>query len=110
MPARTAVATEATNGIGAMVWIEDAAARISRGEADGVSREGLHVKLAEAPAFRQGDEVAVRIAVERGAPTLATTARVGFVRGGAGGVECGLVWCAPAGERRELDAWLARAA
>jgi ornithine carbamoyltransferase len=94
----------------AMVWIEDAASRIARGHADAVTREGLHVRLAEPPAFAQGDEVAVRIAPERGAKTLATTARVDSVQGAAGDVECSLVWSAPADERRELDAWLSKAA
>lgn len=110
MPAGTAVANDGKPRISAMVWIEDAASRISRGQADAVTREGLHVKLAEPPAFGQGDEVAVRIALERGAKTLATTARVGLVRSSAGAVECNLVWSAPVGERQELEAWLARAA
>jgi hypothetical protein len=93
-----------------MVWIEDGASRISRGQADAVTRDGLRVRLAEVPAFGQGDEVAVRIAFERGAPTLATTARVGLVSSSPAGTECSLVWSAPASERRELEAWLARAA
>jgi len=110
MPAGTAVANGGTASISAMVWIEDGASRISRGQADAVTHEGLHVRLAEPPAFAQGDEVAVRIAVDRQGPTLATTARVGIVRGSAGAVECNLVWSAPASERKELEAWLARAA
>lgn len=110
MPAGTGGTKSGSAGISAMVWIEDAASRISRGQADAVTKDGLHVRLVEAPAFGQGDEVAVRIAVDRGAPTLATTARVGLVRSSAGDVECSLVWSAPASERRELDAWLAHAA
>ena len=94
----------------AIVWIEDRASRISRGEAESVTAEGLRVRLAEPPGFTQGDEVNVRIARERGAPTLATTARVTQIQAGAAGVECSLVWSAPRGERRELDAWLAKAA
>jgi hypothetical protein len=110
MRAGTAVANGGKAGISAMVWIEDAASRISRGQADAVTKEGLHVRLAEPPAFGQGDEVAVRIALVRGAKTLATTARVDLVGGSAGAVECNLVWSAPASERQELDAWLAHAA
>lgn len=93
-----------------MVWIEDAAARIARGEADSVTRQGLHVRLSDPPPFGQGDEVAVRLCLERGAPTLATTARVASVRAEAGQVECELEWQATAGERQDLEAWLARAA
>jgi hypothetical protein len=93
-----------------MVWIEDAGAHIARGEAESVTREGLRVRLADRPEFAKGEEVAVRIAFERGAATVATTARVDLVSGETGLVECRLVWSGPASERRELDAWLARAA
>jgi hypothetical protein len=110
MPAATAVGTEKKRKANAMVWIEDAASRIARGEADSVSSEGLHATLPEPPAFGQGDEVAVRIALERGAATLASTARVDWVRAGASGVECRLLWTAPPSERKQLEAWLARAA
>ena len=110
MPAATAVGTQGKGGASAMVWIEDGASRIVRGEADSVTREGLHATLAEPPAFAQGDEVAVRIAFERGGQTLATTARVSAVRAGEGGVECRLVWTAPPNGRNPIEAWLARAA
>lgn len=110
MLAGRAVAKRGKAGISAIVWIEDAASRISRGQADAVTKQGLHVTLAESPAFEQGEEVAVRIAFERGSKTLATTARVELVGGSAGAVECNLVWSAPASERRELEAWLAQAA
>jgi hypothetical protein len=101
---------EGTMPKSAMVWIEDAAARIARGEADSVTRRGLHVRLSGPPAFGQGDEVAVRLSFERGAPTVATTARVALVRADAGQVECELEWDAPVNERKDLEAWLARAA
>lgn len=110
MPAASVGASGGTARKSAMVWIEDAAAHISRGEADSVTREGMSVRLADPPAFGRGEEVAVRIAFERGAATVATTARVDGVSSGAGAVECRLVWSAPPSERRELEAWLARAA
>jgi hypothetical protein len=106
MPVGSAV----TSGCSAIVWIEDTASRISRGQADSVTRDGLHVNLSEAPAFGQGDEVAVRLALERGAPTLATTARVAWVRTGTSSAECSLQWSAPPAERKALEAWIARAA
>jgi hypothetical protein len=110
MPADGGVATKRASDRGPMVWIEDGASRIARGLADSVTREGLQVRLSEPPAFGQGEEVAVRLAFERGAPTVATTAKVAWVRGAAGQVECGLQWSAPPGERSELEAWLTRAA
>ena len=99
-----------SQGLSAMVWIEDDAARIARGQADSITSEGLHVRLAEAPAFAEGDEVAVRLAFERGAATVATTARVAWLRETTGQVECALRWSLPPGERPALDAWLAKAA
>jgi len=59
---------EGTMPKSAMVWIEDAAARIARGEADSVTRQGLHVRLSDPPAFGQGDEVAVRLSFEARPP------------------------------------------
>ena len=93
-----------------MVWIEDGTGRIARGHADSGGAEGVHVRLAETPDFGEGDEVAVRICFERGAPTIATTARVGGVRTGEDGVACDLLWTAPAEQRSAFDAWPAHAA
>ena len=110
MPSGSAGVKDHARKLSAMVWIEDGAARISRGEAETVTSEGLQVRLSEAPGFGQGDEVAVRISFQRGAPTVAVTARVAWVRGTAGQVECGLQWSTPPSERRDLEAWLAKAA
>jgi hypothetical protein len=110
MPSGSADVKQPSRKLSALVWIEDDTARISRGEAETVTSEGLQVKLAEAPGFGQGDEVAVRISFQRGAATIAVTARVAWVRGAAGQVECGLQWSTPPGERRDLEAWLAKAA
>jgi PilZ domain len=110
MPAGSAATSDRSSGRNAFVWIEDAASHISRGQADSVTRDGFHVNLAEAPAFHQGDEVAVRLAFERGAPTFATTARVAWVREGAATTECSLQWSASAAERKALEAWINRAA
>lgn len=109
MPAGGA-ANAGAQGRSAMVWIEDAGSRIARGEADAITREGMHVKLAEAPGFGQGEVVAARVAFERGAPTVATTARVAWLRVEAGRAECALEWSGPPSERKELEAWLGSAA
>jgi len=93
-----------------MVWIEDRSSKIARGEADAVTSEGMHVTLTEAPGFGQGDVVAVRLSFERGARTVATSARVAWLRGSQGRAECGLQWSGPPEERKDLEAWLARAA
>jgi len=110
MPVGNGATSDRSSGRNAIVWIEDAASHISRGQADSVTHDGFHVNLPEAPAFGQGDEVAVRLAFERGAPTFATTARVAWVRPGAASTECSLQWSAPPAERQALEAWIARAA
>jgi hypothetical protein len=90
----------------AIVWIEDEASHIARGQADSLTREGLHVNLSEPPAFHPGDQVAVRLAFERGAPSFATTARVTSIREGAALTECNLMWSVSPVERLALEAWL----
>lgn len=109
MPGNAATSQQAL-GRSAIVWIEDEGSHISRGQADSVTRDGFHVNLADVPAFHQGDEVAVRLAFERGAPSFATTARVDWVREGAGSTECSLHWSASPAERKALEAWINRAA
>jgi hypothetical protein len=74
-----------------------------------VTREDMRENLPEPHSFASGDEVAVRLAFERGSPTVALTARVEQADAGAGVVECSLVWNAPESERKQLDAWLTRA-
>ena len=72
------------------------------GDARGVPRRTSRSE----PAFHQGDEVAVRLAFERGAPTFATTARVAWIRPGAVHTECSLMWSASPAERQALEAWI----
>jgi hypothetical protein len=81
---------------GVLVWIEDGTGTIARGQADSVSAEGACVRLAERPDFGEGDEVAVRLCFEQGAPTVATTARVGGIRPSLDAVLCDLQWTGPA--------------
>ena len=89
-----------------IVWIEDDASHITRAQADSLTREGLHINLVEPPDFHQGDQVAVRLAFERGAPSFATTARVTSIRPGAFLTECSLMWVVSPAERKALEAWL----
>lgn len=74
------------------VWIEDRDGTIVRGVAESVTERGVHVRLSGPPAFAQGTEVALRISFDPGRPTVATTARVSWVRSEGGPAECGLEW------------------
>jgi hypothetical protein len=93
-----------------MAWIEDGAGMIVRGLVDSATAEGVQVRLQETPPFRTGDEVALRICLEPGAPTFGASARVGWLRAGDEAVQCGLEWSAAEDDRAALDAWLASAA
>jgi len=93
-----------------LVWIEDGDGTIVRGRVDSASAEGVHVHLSQEPAFGAGDEVALRICLQPGAPTFGTTGRIGWLRASADEVECGLEWSPSPEDRPALDAWLASAA
>lgn len=87
-----------------LVWVESGAGRIARGHTDCVTAEGLTVRLAEAPDFGPGEEVAVRICFDRGAPIVAATACVVGLRAGGDAAECDLRWTATANEWAAFDA------
>jgi hypothetical protein len=91
-----------------MAWIEDAAGRIARGHVDSASAEGACVRLPERPAFGEGDEVAVRVCVEIGSPTVGARARVSAIRASGDGFSCDLRWTAITDS--EFEGWPAHAA
>ena len=101
MLAATAAAVALRPTQAPMVWIEDAAGTISRGQAESVTANGARVLLADTPAFGRDDEVSLRICFEPGQPTVAATARVNWVRDGDGAIECELAWTG-AGLPRDL--------
>jgi hypothetical protein len=74
------------------VWIEDCDGKIVRGVAESVTTSGAEVRLSAPAAFRQGAEVALRISFDPGSPTVATTARVSWLRSEGGAPECALAW------------------
>ncbi len=98
---------EKTPGAAALVWIEDGAGAIVRGQAESLSRQGANVVLAETPTFTPGDKVSLRIAAERGAPTVAATARVVAVRNAEDTPLCSLEWT---GSVKALESLLQHAA
>ena len=91
-----------------MAWIEDGTGRIARGHVDSASAQGACVRLAERPAFGEGDEVAVRVCVQVGSPTIGATARVGAIRATGEGFSCDLRWTATTDS--EFEDWRAHAA
>jgi len=86
------------------VWIEDGEGKIVRGVAESVTRGGAHIRLSAKPGFGQGTGVALRICFDPDCPTVATSARVSWVRGEGEEAECAVEWT---GARATLDEWLA---
>jgi hypothetical protein len=86
------------------VWIEDGEGTIVRGVAESVTSGGALIRLSAKPRFGQGTGVVLRICFDPDCPTVATSARVSWVRSEGGQDECGVEWT---GARATLDEWLA---
>jgi hypothetical protein len=104
MTATNVVTAESQGDLPVAVWIEDGEGTIVRGVAESVTRGGAHIRLSATPGFGQGTGVALRICFDPDCPTVATSARVSWVRNEGGQAECGLEWT---GARATLDEWLA---
>jgi hypothetical protein len=105
MLAASAVDAESNRTV--TVWIEDVAGAIARGVAVSVTTGGTRVRLAAKPAFAEGDAVSLRLSLQPGAPTIAMTARVAWVRCAGVANECGLEWTGSGEQRIALAGWLA---
>ena len=86
------------------VWVEDHDGTIVRGFAESVTAGGARIRLAGEPGFGRGAGVSLRICFDPESPTVATTARVSWVRSESEGPECGVEWTGP---HEPLDEWLA---
>jgi hypothetical protein len=86
------------------VWVEDLDGTIVRGFAESVTAGGARIRLAGEPCFGQGAGVALRICFDPESPSVATTARVSWVRSESAGPECEVEWTGP---HEPLDEWLA---
>jgi hypothetical protein len=86
------------------VWIEDGEGTIVRGVTESVTRGGAHIRLSARPRFGLGSGVSLRICFDPESPTVATSARVSWIRSEGGRDECGVEWT---GARATLDEWLA---
>jgi len=104
MTAANTVSGESPGDRPLAVWIEDGEGTIVRGVAESVTRGGAHIRLSAKPGFEEGTGVALRICFDPDCPTVATSARVSWVRSQDGQAECGVEWT---GARATLDEWLA---
>ena len=84
------------------VWIEHEDGSIARGSIEVLSKDGALVRLTGASFGAPGEELAVRIAFSRKAPTLAARARVLWVRSSGETTECELAWTHSGPQRNQL--------
>lgn len=103
-----AVQTEAVRGAGPdpaespRVWIEDGRGSIARGLVDVISEDRAFIRLTEAIALSPGDNVAVRLSLDRNSPSLAASARVLWLRADGETWEAELEWTHTGPERARL--------
>ena len=84
------------------VWIDNGEGSIARGLVEVLSESGAVIRLVGAAPIGSGDEVAVRIAVNRTSPTLGGAARVRWVHSDGDTSECELEWTHSGFEREQL--------
>ena len=104
MQAASAVAVESERTV--RIWIEERDGSIARGSATAVTAGGTRVRLDAKPGFDSGHEVSLRLCFQPGAPSVAMSARVAWVRSAGATNECGLEWTGSAEQRAALAPWL----
>src|SRR5262249_28587697 len=84
------------------VWIESDDGSITRGVIEVISADGACVRVTGPTTLVPGNEVDVRMALRRGAPTVGARARLLWVRSAAADLECELEWTHSGPEREQL--------
>ena len=84
------------------IWIDNGEGSIARGLIEVLSESGAVVRFVGATPMASGDDVVVRIAVNRMSPTLGGAARVCRVRSDGDAWECELEWTHVGREREHL--------
>jgi hypothetical protein len=90
-----------------MAWLENERGPIARGAVALLSAEGAHIRLIGDASVDPGDEVHVRLSLDRESPILAATGRVLWTQDEDGVIECELEWTHSGPEREHLEALIA---
>jgi hypothetical protein len=89
------------------IWIDNGEGSIARGLVEVLSESGAVIRLVGAAPITPGDEVVVRLAISRRAPTLGGAARVRRVHSDDDAWECELEWTHVGLEREQLASLVA---
>jgi hypothetical protein len=92
---------------GPMVWLENEQGPIARGAVALLSAEGAHVRLIGDASIEPGDEVDVRLSLDRESPILAASGRILWTQERDGAIECELEWTHSGPQREHLEALIA---
>jgi hypothetical protein len=92
---------------GPIAWLENASGPIARGAVTLLSAEGAHIRLIGHASIEPGDEVDVRLSLDRDSPILAATARILWTQEEDDAIECELEWTHSGPQREELETLIA---
>ena len=92
---------------GPMAWLEDGRGSIARGAVTLLSQEGAHIRLLDVSPIEPGDEVDVRLRLDRETPSVAASGRVLWTQEVDGTTECELEWTHSGAERAQLEQLIA---
>ena len=92
---------------GPMAWLEKGHGPIARGAVTLLSREGAHIRMAEIGSIEPGDEVDVRLRLDRDTPSVAAKGRVLWTEESNDTIECELEWTLTGPARTKLEQLIA---
>lgn len=86
-----------------LAWLEDDRGSIARGVVTLLSKDGAHIRLAEAGSIEPGDEVDVRLSLDRATPSVAGTGTVLWTQEADDAIECEIEWTHSGPDRAQLE-------
>lgn len=92
---------------GPLAWLENGHGPIARGAVTLLSLEGAHIRMLDIGSIEPGDEVDVRLRLDRDTPSVAATGRVLWTEESDDTVECELEWTHTGPARAKLEELIA---
>jgi len=93
---------------GPMAWLEDGRGSIARGAVTLLSPEGAHIRLVDVGSVEPGDEVDMRLSLDRQTPSLTARGRVLWTQDADGTIECEVEWTHSGPDRAQLEQLIAQ--
>ena len=90
-----------------MAWLENGHGLIARGAVTLLSRERAHIRLSEIGSIEPGEEVDIRLSLDRDTPSVAARGRVLWTQESNDTIECELEWTLTGPARTKLEQLIA---